>query len=193
MAANDAFHIATDFFGDGATDSDLREGCEDSEMDTGSITRQFAAQEFQLPGGGFNVVRDRNSGNANPRLTQQAAGHVPIDYVPPLVRTSGRFVPAQFNTLTAIDRVANAMNMLPKDLQGTPSIDQVLRIIQSHHENVTRPEVEEMAIRVDTHMAVIDRAVMAVRQEFQFVAQEVRSSQLELARRQCVVGGFPRD
>ncbi len=26
MAANDAFHIATDFFGDSATDSDLREG-----------------------------------------------------------------------------------------------------------------------------------------------------------------------
>ncbi|CAE8626572.1 unnamed protein product [Polarella glacialis] len=70
-------------------------------------------------------------------------------------------------------------------------MEQVLTV-QSHHENFTRREMEDMVGRIDHHMLVVDRAMMAVREELQYVAQEVRSSQLELSRRQCVLGGFPK-
>ncbi|CAE8685461.1 unnamed protein product [Polarella glacialis] len=191
MDAGDVFQQNSDLFGDG-TDSDLRS----QELNTGESSgssKRFAAPAFKFPEGGIQMIQDRSSGNTNPRVTQQSAGDVPIDYVPPLVRCSERFVAAQFNTQTALERTASAMNITPQDMMNMPSVEQVLNIVQSHHENVTRAEMNDMAIRIDTHMMVIDRAVMATRNELQFVAQEVRVSQLELSRRQCVVGGFPTD
>jgi hypothetical protein len=71
------------------------------------------------------------------------------------------------------------------------TVQQVLGILPSHHENITRREMLDMATKIDNHKLVVDRAAMAVRNELQYVAQEVRSSQLELSRRQCLLGGFP--
>ncbi len=138
------------------------------------------------------IFREQEATNLNPRSTLQVGGRVPLGMDAPIIMaTTGRFMPDKFSPEEAQRRVMVALEIEEGHMMSTPTIQQVLGMVSAHHENVTRREMENMADKVDRHCMVLDRAIMRTREEMQFIAQEVRSAQLELSRRQCVIGGFP--
>ena len=74
--------------------------------------------------------------------------------------------------------------------QPVNTVGDVLKLVQSYHYSIVEPSILECVLKLDARLKQLDSTVISTSQHLQWMAQESRQAQVEIARTQILVHGF---